>query len=84
MGVFLDDGGIGILLPRRFVPPDTKTGDELTVFLYHDSEDRPIATTQKPVGVLGDIVKLKVVNVTHQGAFLDWGLMKDLLFQNLK
>ena len=78
MGVFLDDGGEGILLPKRFVPQNTRIGDELTVFLYHDGEDRPIATTQKPFGKLGDIVKLKAVAVTNQGAFLDWGLMKDL------
>ncbi|MDP4286019.1 MAG: S1-like domain-containing RNA-binding protein [Bacteroidota bacterium] len=78
MGVFLDDGDMGILLPKRFVPAGTKIGDELKVFLYHDGEDRPIATTQKPKGILGDIVKLKAVSVTHQGAFLDWGLMKDL------
>lgn len=84
MGVFLDDGEAGILLPNRFVPANTKTGDELTVFLYHDGEDRPIATTQKPMGVLGDIVKLRAVNVTHQGAFLDWGLMKDLFIPKSK
>lgn len=78
MGVFLDDGDIGILLPKRFVPPGTKIGDDLKVFLYHDGEDRPIATTQTPLGVLGDIVMLKVVNTTPHGAFLDWGLMKDL------
>jgi predicted RNA-binding protein (virulence factor B family) len=78
MGVFLDDDDIGILLPKRFVPPGTKIGDELKVFLYHDGEDRIIATTQKPFGVLGDIVKLKVVSTNQQGAFLDWGLMKDL------
>jgi predicted RNA-binding protein (virulence factor B family) len=84
MGVFLDDGAEGILLPKRFVPAGTKTGDELNVFLYHDGEDRPIATTQKPYGVLGDIVKLKVVDVTHQGAFLDWGLMKDLFIPKSK
>lgn len=77
-GVYLDDGAGGILLPRRFVPAHTKTGDELTVFIYHDSEDRLIATTQKPKGVSGDIVKLRVVSVTPQGAFLDNGLMKDL------
>ncbi len=77
-GVFLDDGHDGILLPKRFVPPGTKTGDELKVFLYHDSEDRPIATTQIPYGILGDIVKLRVVDVMNHGAFLDWGLMKDL------
>jgi predicted RNA-binding protein (virulence factor B family) len=84
MGVFLDDGGEGILLPKRFVPEGTRTGDELKVFLYHDGEDRPIATTQKPTGVLGDIVKLKVVSVTNQGAFLDWGLMKDLFIPKSK
>ncbi|HEY8659287.1 MAG TPA: S1-like domain-containing RNA-binding protein [Hanamia sp.] len=84
MGVFLDDGDVGILLPKRFVPAGTKIGDELKVFLYHDGEDRPIATTQKPKGVLGDIVKLKAVSVTHQGAFLDWGLMKDLFIPKSK
>lgn len=77
-GVYLDDGAEGILLPKRFVPENTKEGDELKVFVYHDSEDRLIATTQKPYGVIGDIVKLKTVSVTPQGAFLDWGLMKDL------
>jgi uncharacterized protein len=84
MGVFLDDGGEGILLPKRFVPHNTRIGDELTVFLYHDGEDRPIATTQKPFGKLGDIVKLKAVAVTNQGAFLDWGLMKDLFIPKSK
>ncbi len=84
MGVFLDDGDAGILLPKRFVPHGTKMGDELKVFLYHDGEDRPIATTQKPFGVLGDIVKLKAVSVTNQGAFLDWGLMKDLFIPKSK
>ncbi|MEO6290756.1 MAG: S1-like domain-containing RNA-binding protein [Ginsengibacter sp.] len=84
MGVFLDDGDIGILLPKRFVPPGTKIGDDIKVFLYHDGEDRPIATTQKPYGVLRDIVKLKAVNVTHHGAFLDWGLMKDLFIPKSK
>lgn len=78
MGVFLDDGAEGILLPRRFVPPGTRIGDELKVFLYHDGEDRVIATTLQPRGVLGDIVRLKVVNTTPQGAFMDWGLMKDI------
>src|ERR1700729_3159103 len=77
MGVFLDDGDIGILLPKRFVPPGTQIGDEVRVFLYHDGEDRPIATTQRPLGVLGDIVKLSCVSTTTHGAFLDWGLMKD-------
>lgn len=77
-GVFLDDGREGILLPKRFLPGPLKIGDELKVFVYHDSEDRLIATTQHPFGVVGDIVALKAVTVTQQGAFLDWGLMKDL------
>jgi predicted RNA-binding protein (virulence factor B family) len=83
-GVFLDDGNEGILLPKRFVPLGIKPGDELTVFVYHDSEDRIIATTQKPLGVVGDIVPLKVVSVTNQGAFLDWGLMKDIFVPRTK
>ena len=78
MGVFMDNGEEGILMPKRFVPPGTRVGDQLNVFLYHDGEGRPIATTQKPLGVLGDIVRLRAVSITPQGAFLDWGLMKDL------
>jgi uncharacterized protein len=77
-GLYLDDGGEGILLPKRFVPASAKEGDELTVFVYTDSEDRPIATTQQPLAVVGDIARLKAVSATPQGAFLDWGLMKDL------
>jgi predicted RNA-binding protein (virulence factor B family) len=78
IGVYLDDGAEGILLPNRFVPAGTKTGDNLRVFIYHDGEERLIATTQQPKGVLGDIVKLRVVSITPQGAFMDNGLMKDL------
>jgi uncharacterized protein len=77
-GLYLDDGKEGILLPKRFVPKGAKPGDELNVFLYHDGEDRIIATTQHPKGILDDIVKLRVVSTTPQGAFLDWGLMKDI------
>lgn len=83
-GVYLDDGKEGILLPKRFVPEGTKAGTELKVFLYHDGEDRLIATTQQPKGILGEIVKLKVVTVMNQGAFLDWGLMKDLFVPKSK
>jgi predicted RNA-binding protein (virulence factor B family) len=78
MGVFMDNGEEGILMPKRFVPPGTRIGDEINVFLYHDGEGRPIATTQKPLAVLGEIARLRAVSVTDQGAFLDWGLMKDL------
>ncbi len=83
-GIFLDDGKEGILLPKRFVPAGVKPGDELTVFIYHDSEDRLIATTQRPLGLVGDIVPLKAVSVTQQGAFLDWGLMKDIFVPRSK
>ena len=84
MGLILDDGGEGILLPKRFVPRHAKIGDQLKVFLYHDSEDRVIATTQQPKGTLGDIVLLQVVSITPQGAFLDWGLMKDIFVPKSK
>jgi predicted RNA-binding protein (virulence factor B family) len=83
-GVYLDDGGEGILLPKRFVPEGLKVGDEIEVFIYHDSEGRMIATTQQPKGVVGDIVKLQAVTVTNQGAFLDWGLMKDIFVPKSK
>jgi len=83
-GLILEDGGEGILLPKRFVPRGAKPGDELTVFLYHDGEDRLIATTQQPKGTLGEIVRLQVVSVTPLGAFLDWGLMKDLFVPKSK
>jgi hypothetical protein len=84
IGLILDDGGDGILLPKRFVPDNAKPGDHLKVFLYHDSEDRLIATSQQPTGILGDIVLLRVVSLTPHGAFLDWGLMKDLFVPRTK
>ncbi|MEO8768586.1 MAG: S1-like domain-containing RNA-binding protein [Ferruginibacter sp.] len=83
-GLYLDDGAEGILLPKRFVPAGAKEGDELSVFVYHDGEDRLIATTQHPKGILGDIVKLRTISVTPQGAFLDWGLMKDIFVPKSK
>ncbi|HMG84056.1 MAG TPA: S1-like domain-containing RNA-binding protein [Ferruginibacter sp.] len=83
-GLYLDDGAEGILLPKRFVPAGAKIGDELKVFLYHDGEDRLIATTQEPKGVLGDIVRLKAISVTSHGAFLDNGLMKDIFVPKSK
>jgi predicted RNA-binding protein (virulence factor B family) len=83
-GVYLDDGAEGILLPKRFVPTATAIGDELKVFLYHDGEDRLIATTQEPKGILDDIVKLRAVTVTPHGAFLDMGLMKDIFVPKSK
>jgi hypothetical protein len=83
-GVYLDDGGSGLLLPKRFVPIATKVGDDVRVFVYHDGEERLIATTQKPKGAIGDIVLLNCVAVNEHGAFLDNGLMKDLFVPKSK
>ncbi len=79
-GVYLAAGGYGeILLPRRYVPADTQVGDELDVFIYLDSEDRLIATTEQPLAQVGECAYLKVVDSSRHGAFLNWGLPKDLL-----
>ena len=74
------DGGIEgeILLPRRYIPEGCRPGDELKVFIYLDQEERLIATTQKPLVQVGEFACLKVAWVNQYGAFLDWGLMKDL------
>ena len=77
-GFYLDDGGEGILLPKRFASKNLQIDDEVVAFIYHDSENRLIATTEKPKGIVGDIVLLKCVSTMGAGAFLDWGLMKDL------
>lgn len=83
-GLYLGEDKDVVLLPKRFVPPGVDVGDTLKVFVYHDSENRLIATTQQPIGIVGDIVNLKVVSVTNQGAFMDWGLMKDLFVPKAK
>lgn len=78
-GVYLDGGEHGeILMPIRYVPQGCKIGDIVDVFIYLDSEDRLIATTEKPFAQVGDFVLLEVVSVSSVGAFLYWGLMKDL------
>lgn len=80
-GMYLDGGSeFGeILLPTKYIPQGAKIGDELEVFLYLDSEDRIIATTLKPYAQAGEFAYLQVVAVNRVGAFLDWGLPKDLL-----
>jgi len=79
-GVYLDGENWGeILLPKKVVPDGTKVNDSLDVFIYFDSEDKIIATTQRPHATLDSCAFLKVVDVNHIGAFLDWGLDKDLL-----
>ncbi|MEM7564871.1 MAG: S1-like domain-containing RNA-binding protein [Pseudomonadota bacterium] len=80
LGVFLEGGAFGeILLPKKYVAETTKVGDQLDVFLYNDSEDRIIATTQNPKAVVGECAYLKAVATSKFGAFMDWGLPKDLL-----
>lgn len=79
-GAYLDAGELGeILLPKRFVPENCQTGDCLDVFIYLDSADRLVATTETPLAQVGEFVSLKVVQVNKMGAFLNWGLPKDLL-----
>ena len=79
-GVYLDGGEYGdILLPNKVVPKDTAIGDVLEVFIYFDSEDKIIATTARPRAKVGSCAFLKVIDVNRVGAFLDWGLDKDLL-----
>ena len=79
-GFYLDAGELGeVLLPSKHAPKDLSVGDLLYVFLYLDSEDRPIATTKIPKARVGEFAYLKVVARTHVGAFLDWGLEKDVL-----
>ena len=84
-GLYLDGGdtargGFGeILLPGRYVPKGCTVGDALDVFVHFDSEDRIIATTERPYAMVGEFALLKVASVTKHGIFLDWGLPKDLL-----
>jgi uncharacterized protein len=79
-GLYLDGGELGeILLPRRYVPEESKIDDEIDVFIYFDSNDRIICTTEIPLARVGEFAFLHVVTVDEFGAFLDWGLMKDLL-----
>lgn len=78
-GVYLDGGDDGeILLPRKLAPENCQVGDELEVFICYDSEDRLMATTETPQAQVGDFAHLTVVAATPVGAFLAWGLAKDL------
>jgi hypothetical protein len=68
-----------VLIPGRYLPDDAHVGDELKVFVYNDSEDRPIATTEHPYATVGEFAYLEVTQVNDVGAFLDFGIPKDLL-----
>lgn len=79
-GVYLaDEKGNEVLLPARYITDAPEVGDKMNLFVYTDSEDRPVATTEHPFAQVGEFAFLEVVAVTRIGAFLDWGLMKDLL-----
>lgn len=79
-GAYLDAGeGKEILLPTRYVPENAQPGDQLEVFIYHDNEGRLIATTLRPKAIVGEFKYMEVNAVNEMGAFLDWGIMKELL-----
>lgn len=79
VGMYLgDDEGNDVLLPKKYIPDDVIVGDDIEVFIYRDSEDRIIATTLEPKVQLNEFAYLQVMAVTGIGAFLDWGLEKDL------
>ncbi|TWI65788.1 hypothetical protein LZ24_02974 [Desulfobotulus alkaliphilus] len=78
-GFYLSDGEEEVLLPAKYAPAGLRPGDRIHVFVYTDSEDRPIATTLVPKAMVGDYAFLTVKDVTDFGTFFDWGLEKDLL-----
>jgi predicted RNA-binding protein (virulence factor B family) len=79
-GAFLDDGDGGeILMPGKYLPPGAAADDMVDAFVYYDSDDRIVATTEKPYVQLGEFAALTCKSTTHFGAFMDWGLLKDLL-----
>ena len=78
-GLYLDGGPAGeILMPQKYVPEGTQIGDEIEVFVYLDQDERPIATTEKPLAQVGDFAYLECSWVNEYGAFLSWGVTKDL------
>lgn len=77
-GAFIGNEHEEVLLPNKFVPEGAAAGDEIDVFVYTDSEDRLVATTQTPLATEGEFALLKVVDATKHGAFVHWGLDKDL------
>lgn len=78
-GLYLNPKADEVLLPSKYVPPNVRPGDTLRVFVYTDSEDRPVATTLKPKAVVGEVAYLMAKDTSPIGCFMDWGLEKDLL-----
>jgi predicted RNA-binding protein (virulence factor B family) len=79
VGLFLTDGKEDVLLPNKYVPKTFEIGDELIVFVYLDHEERPVATTLEPYILLNEFALLRVNYVNQIGAFMDWGMEKDIL-----
>lgn len=79
VGLFLTDGKEDVLLPNKYVPKIFEIGDEITVFVYLDHEERPVATTLEPYILLNEFALLRVNYVNQVGAFMDWGMEKDIL-----
>ncbi len=77
-GMYLDGGTDEILLPKRYVPKDLKVDDDIEVFIYHDNEGRLVATTAKPFATVGQIAMMEVADANDSGAFVKWGIMKDV------
>ena len=78
-GILLGDEDDRVLLPNSKIPEGLQQGDVLKVFVYTDSQDRPVATTETPKAVVGEFAVMEVIDVSRHGAFLDWGLDKDLI-----
>ena len=78
VGLYLTDGTTDVLLPNKYVPAEWKEGEEFTAFVYLDQEERPVATTLEPLIKLDDFALLRVSYINNYGAFLNWGLEKDL------
>ncbi|MEM7200823.1 MAG: S1-like domain-containing RNA-binding protein [Planctomycetota bacterium] len=83
-GAYVGPADDAVLVPGKFLPEGTRVGDRLRVFVYHDSEDRPVATTRAPLAALDEFAAMRVVDVTPHGAFVDWGLEKDLFVPNVE
>jgi len=77
-GLYLNPKEEEVLLPSKYIPPNVRPGDSLRVFVYTDSEDRPVATTLKPAAVVGEVAYLAMKDTSPIGSFMDWGLEKDL------
>jgi predicted RNA-binding protein (virulence factor B family) len=78
-GLYLSDGEEEVLLPNKYIPDDFRLGDTLEVFVYKDHLERPVATTLKPLLTIGEMALLNCTDVTDHGAFMDWGMEKQLL-----